>query len=82
MYVAISESDLMKIDSSEEATHVKILAKLREMPVTIGKLYEMKVKKYAKNASIDSETYIVDDNGKENFSFWICCKKEFFKLNK
>ncbi|MBD8836223.1 hypothetical protein IFU39_00120 [Paenibacillus sp. CFBP 13594] len=82
MYVEISESDFMKLDSSEEATHVKILAKLREMPVTIEKLYEMKVKKYANNASVDSETYIVDDNGRENFSFWICCKKEFFKIVK
>ncbi|WP_339304319.1 hypothetical protein NST33_17870 [Paenibacillus sp. FSL L8-0435] len=80
MYVEISESDLVPTTNEEEATHVKIVDKLRNVPVTVGRMYELLLKRYDDCAAIDEETYIADDNGNENHSFWMCCKKEFYKI--
>ncbi|WP_440110051.1 hypothetical protein [Paenibacillus sp. QZ-Y1] len=80
MYVEINDSDLLPTANEEEATHVKIVDKLHNVPVTIGGVYELRIKKYDDCAAIDEETYIVDDKGQENHSFWICCKKEFYKV--
>ncbi|RPK31766.1 hypothetical protein [Paenibacillus xylanexedens] len=81
MYVEISDSDLLQTANEEEATHVKIVDKLRNVPVTVGGYYELLMKRYDDCAAVDEETYIEDDNGAENHSFWICCKKEFYKLS-
>lgn len=82
MYAEINDSDLILTANEEEATHVKILAKLRNLPVTVGGIYELLLKKYDDCAAVNEEIYIVDDNGAENYSFWICCKKEFYKVIK
>lgn len=73
----LDESDFRLTNNEEEATHVKILACLRNMPVTIGGMYKLYTMTYDDCAAVEEEIYILDDNGKENFSFWICCKKNF-----
>lgn len=80
MYVEISDSDLLQTANEEEATHVKIVDKLRNLPVTVGKIYELFTKRYAAGATVEEEQYIVDDNGNENYSFLMCSKKEFCKV--
>lgn len=72
-------SDLTPTQNEEEATHVKILACLRNIPVTVGGMYKLYIKKYDDCAAVEEETYILDNNGNENFTFWICSKKEFYK---
>ncbi|PYY28213.1 Uncharacterized protein PIL02S_03359 [Paenibacillus illinoisensis] len=78
----LDESDLVPTQNEEGATHVKILHCLRNVPVTIGETYELHLKQYDDCAAVEEELYIIDDNGKENHTFWICCKKEFFTSNK
>ncbi len=80
MYVEISDSDLLLVTNEEDATHVKIVDKLMNLPVTVGGMYELLTKRYGKGAAVEEEQYIVDDNGRENHSFWMCSKKEFYKL--
>ncbi|WP_018887491.1 hypothetical protein [Paenibacillus massiliensis] len=63
----------------EEATHVRIMENRFHVPVTIGAMYELKIIHYGAASVVRSERYIIDDNGADNFSFALCCKKEFYK---
>lgn len=63
----------------EEATHVRIMDNRFHVPVTIGAMYELKIIRYGAASAVSSERYIIDDNGADNFSFALCCKKEFYK---